>query len=213
MKLKHYLLLSFLSLIFITPLFSRTQFKIREQSFENTRLGPVLARAAYMQTYEYHIQDPIFTRDYEKLTLWISFRGDLRFFAIFDKEGPLVVGIRSHRPDALNLDKELLREFVAFDLQLSDRKFLKSFLLREPVQTDGNDSGALEKSNCSMESQWAPPENNLSDANFRHPEEAGSNPENLGTGCPLPSTMKHWLEFIRNTTLPEENLDKSAKPA
>ena len=62
-------ILFLLPLAFASTLLAGGEFRLSHRTFENTRLGPVLAQAAYMQTYEYHIQDPVFEKEFPLLDL------------------------------------------------------------------------------------------------------------------------------------------------
>ncbi len=205
-----------LPLAFASTLLAGGEFRLSHRTFENTRLGPVLAQAAYMQTYEYHIQDPVFEKEFPLLDLWISFRGDLRFFAVFYNDEPLVAGVRSHRPDALIYrNPGFLREFVVFNINLEERKFQKSFLLFERNQQNG-EPGILEKERCTGNGHWKPRSEYHEMEGHPHPAalaDKDHTSEVSADHCDLPLTLQYWLEFIRQSKIPVKNLDKTVRPA
>ncbi|MBR31071.1 MAG: hypothetical protein CMN77_07130 [Spirochaetaceae bacterium] len=197
-----------------TVLYAQSEFRVRNRIFSNTRLGPVLAQAAYMQTYEYHIQDPVFQTDFDELNLWISFRGDLRFFAVFHKNQLLVAGVRSHRPDALVFENPgLLREFVAFDINLEERFYRETFYLFENTRTGSSETAALEKDRCSGNSHWKPPADETEVSERPESPDPKLQTTEVKSGCQLPLTLEHWLEFIRKSRIPSRTLEKTATPA
>ena len=172
------------------PGFARTNFRFSEQSFANTGLGPVLARAAYMQTYEYNTGEAIFQQEFARLHLWISFRGDARLFAIFSDDRLLVTGIRSHRPDAVQLQNRNLREFVIFNPNLHSRAYASTFYLFESETEDGG----LQNGNCREASQWPASADLDSARDSLHP---GTEEPEWSTPCKAPVLLYQWLEFLR----------------
>ena len=168
-------LILFCATLLASPLLPRDNFRTTTSHFEETRLGPVLARAAYVQTYQAYTGQPMFRPVYDSLDLLVAFRGDVRLFAVFHNGKPLVVGARSHRPDAMMAAPwGLLREIALFDVDLEKREYHEKFYLLEDGQVAAESH--INNDQCA-----------LLDSGQAQSE------------CELPVILQDWLEYLRHS--------------
>lgn len=190
----------------VQPLQAGTPFRITQTTFSDSTLMPVLARAAYLQTYEANLDSELFEKRYPGLRLHISFRGDIRFFAISEEDRVLVAGVRSHRPDAMPSEKYgNLREFVVFAPDLKSRKHDSSFFLLEP----GGDTDLPVKKACQGETHWLATEHSNPSAVSADPAQWKAEFAEA-TACAGPGMMYHWLEHLRNDGFTDSSDHQSA---